>query len=142
MAVISLRSFSSLLIRFKGAQRLCLVTDANRALDMPPGRYWFGPNETGAWFESDGRVGFVPGKGLASAVVGMDHMVRVMRAGAVSASVADVIRMASLTPAERAGVASDVGSLEPGKLADIVVLSAELRVQAVFVGGQQVLAQV
>ncbi len=125
--------------RFKGADRLCLVTDANRALDMPPGRYWFGPNETGAWFESDGRVGFVPGKGLASAVMGMDHMIRVMRAGAVSASLADVIRMASLTPAERAGVASDVGSLEPGKLADVVVLSAELGVQMVFVGGQRVL---
>ena len=71
--------------QMKGAARLCLVTDSNRALDMPPGRYWFGPNETGSWFDSDGRVGFVPGKGLASAVVGMDHMIRVMRAGVFEA---------------------------------------------------------
>ena len=34
--------------------------------------------------------------------------------------------MASLTPAERTGFAHDRGSLEPGKLADIVILSRDL----------------
>jgi N-acetylglucosamine-6-phosphate deacetylase len=122
--------------KFKGAERLCLVTDANRAVGMPPGRYRFGPAETGSWFESDGRVGFVPGQGLASSVVGMDTMVRTMKA-ATSASLPEVIRMATLTPAERAGIARMAGSLEPGKRADILVLNRKLQVQRVFIGGEE-----
>jgi N-acetylglucosamine-6-phosphate deacetylase len=51
------------------------------------------------------------------------------------AGVATVIRMASLTPAERTGVAHDRGSLEPGKLADIVILSADLCVRRTFLNG-------
>lgn len=118
--------------RMKGASRLCLVTDANRALGMPPGRYRFGSEDDGAWFESDGKVGFVPGQGLASSVVGLDAMVRNMLR-ITSAPVADVVRMASLTPAERAGVAGEVGSLEVGKLADFVVFDAKWKVRGVHV---------
>lgn len=120
--------------RMKGAGRLCLVTDANRAVDLPPGRYRFGPQETGTWFESDGKVGFVPGEGLASSVKGMDHMVRTM-AASTGASLPEVIRMASLTPAERAGMDGLTGSLEPGKQADILVLTDTLEVERVFLGG-------
>lgn len=122
----------------KGAKRLCLVTDANRAVGMPAGRYRFGPQETGSWFESDGKVGFVRGQGLASSVVGMDTMVRTMR-GATKAQLHDVIRMATLTPAERTGIARRVGSIEVGKMADVLVLNRRLEVERVFVGGEEFL---
>jgi N-acetylglucosamine-6-phosphate deacetylase len=82
-------------------------------------------------------VGFVPGSGLASSVVGLDTMVRNMAAWSV-APLHDVVRMASLTPAERAGIAGEVGSIEPGKRADIVILDRRLRVQQVFNGGVEV----
>ncbi len=119
-----------------GPRRLCLVTDANRALDMPPGRYRFGPAADGEWIESDGRVGFVPGGGaLASSVVGLDTMVRNMKA-MTSATLPEVIRMASLTPAERAGIASETGSLASGKRADVLVLNQRLQVKRVFVVGE------
>ncbi|MFN0102938.1 MAG: N-acetylglucosamine-6-phosphate deacetylase [Bryobacteraceae bacterium] len=120
--------------KVKGAKKLCLVTDANRALGMPPGRYRFGSLETGSWFESDGKVGFVPGAGLASSVVALDTMVRVMKRD-TPAPLEQIIRMASLTPAERAGVARSVGSLEVGKRADVLILDHELRVKRVFVHG-------
>jgi N-acetylglucosamine-6-phosphate deacetylase len=120
--------------RMKGPERLCLVTDSSRALDMPPGVYRFGPEATGTFFESDGEVGFVAGDALASSVRGMDHMVRTMAAQS-SAALPDVIRMASLTPAERAGVADRVGSLQTGKLADVLVLSENLEVERVFLNG-------
>ncbi len=123
--------------RMKGPRRLCLVTDSNRALGMPPGRYRFGPMEDGAWFESNGKVGFVPGSGLASSVVALDTMVRNMKA-LTAAPLEDVVRMASLTPCERAGIADEAGSLEPGKRADIVILDRRLRVRRVFVGGVEV----
>ncbi len=122
--------------RMKGVERLCLVTDANRAVDMPAGRYRFGPRGTGTWFESDGKVGFVPGQGLASSVKGMDHMVRTMLKS-TTASLPEVIRMASLTPAERVGMGDRIGSLAFGKRADILVLTEALEVQRVFMGGEE-----
>ena len=120
----------------KGAKRLCLVTDSSRAVDQPPGRYRFGCRDDGEWFESDGKVGFQPGHGLASSVVGMDTMVRTMEA-ATRAPLADVIRMATLTPAERVGREREIGSLAPGKRADIVLLDRGLNVQRVFIGGTE-----
>lgn len=121
--------------RLKGPRKLCLVTDANRALDLPPGSYRFGAAADGSWFESDGRVGWAPGRGsLASSIVGMDHMVRQMKRD-TSASLPDVIRMASLTPAELTGIAKHTGSLEAGKNADVVLLSRKLEVRRVFIGG-------
>ena len=122
--------------QMKGPLRLLLVTDSNWALDMPPGRYRFGSAEDGSWVESDGKVGFVSGHGLASSVVGMDTMVRNM-ADQTSASLPEVIRMASLTPAERTGIADETGSLAIGKWADLVLLDSDLRVQRVFVRGHE-----
>ncbi len=55
-----------------------------------------------------------------------------------TAPLEDIVRMATLTPAERAGVAKQVGSLESGKQADIVILDRRLRVQRVFVHGLEV----
>lgn len=71
----------------------------------------------------------------ASSVVGMAHMVRQMKRH-TSASLPDVIRMASLTPAQRAGIDQDVGSLTVGRRADVLVLSKRLAVKRVVIGGQ------
>lgn len=127
------------LLRFawqaKGSARLCLVTDSSRALDCPPGRYRFGPATNGEWFRHDGEVGRMPsGTGLASSTAGMDRMVRTM-ARALRAPPHEVIRMASLTPAERTGLAHECGSLAAGKRADVLVLDRGWRVRRVFIGG-------
>lgn len=50
----------------------------------------------------------------------------------------DVIRMATLTPSERAGIEAESGSLEPGELADLTVLDAKLHVKSVYLSGQRV----
>jgi N-acetylglucosamine-6-phosphate deacetylase len=121
--------------RMKGPDRLCLVTDCNRALDMPPGDYIFGHQQSGTQFSSDGKVGRASGGGLASAIVGMDHMVRQMHAN-TTAGLPAVVRMASLTPAERAGLQRKTGSLEAGKQADVLVLNRRLQIRRVFVGGR------
>ena len=121
--------------RMLGPDRLCLVTDANRAMDMPPGQYRFGPEEDGVWFESDGKVGFVSRDALASSVVGMDSMVRNMFRN-TSASLPEAVRMGSLTPACRVGMDSQIGSLEAGKQADFLILDEDLRVCQVFIAGE------
>lgn len=123
--------------RMIGPERLLLVTDSSRALDRPPGRYKFGHHATGTDFAHDGKVGRAPGGSLASSAMGLDHMVRVMKAH-TSAPLCDVIRMASLTPAERTGLAAEVGSLAPGKRADVLLLSPTLRVKQVWLDGVSV----
>ena len=43
---------------------------------------------------------------------------------------------ASTAPAEAAGL-SDIGAIEPGRAADLLVLDQELNLKAVFVDGQK-----
>jgi N-acetylglucosamine-6-phosphate deacetylase len=109
------------------------VTDSSRALDMPPGRYRFGSEADGPWFESDGAVGRV-GDALASSVAGMDHMVRTMVRSA-GATLVEAVRMASLTPAERSGIEAEAGSIETGKRADLVILNRRLACRRTIIGG-------
>ena len=127
--------------RMKGSARLCLVSDCSRALDTEPGIYRIGNHQTGEPFENNGTVGVLPGTdSLASSIVALEHMVRVMMRD-TDAGLAEVIRMASLTPAERTGFGHDRGSLEPGKFADIVILSRDLYAQRTFIGGIEFLPQ-
>lgn len=124
--------------RMIGSSRLCLVSDCSRVLDMPPGIYRIGNRETGEPFEHNGVVGVLPGgTALASSVFALEHMIRVMVRD-TDAGLVEVIRMASLTPAERTGFAHDRGSLAVGKLADVVLLSPELHVTRTFMGGVEV----
>lgn len=120
--------------KLKGPQRLLLVTDANRALGMPPGEYTFGHHRTGSKFLSNGKVGYVPNQGLASSIIPLAEAVRIMHRD-TSATIPDAIRMASLTPAERTGIHRTHGSLEAGKRADILVLNRKLEVHQVYLGG-------
>ncbi len=122
--------------KMKGAQRLLLVTDANRALGMPPGEYIFGPKRAGTKFMSDGKVGYVPNQGLASSVIPLSEAVRVMHRD-TSATIPEAIRMASLTQAERTGLARNRGSIATGKRADILVLNRRLEVRQVYLEGRR-----
>jgi N-acetylglucosamine-6-phosphate deacetylase len=125
-------------LRWKGVDKTALVTDCSRALDQPPGMYTFGPVDGGETFYSDGGVGLLPNSGnLASSVRGMDFMVRHMHE-AVGIDLPTAVRMASLTPASILGQERELGSLEAGKVADLLILDRELSVRRVFVGGQSV----
>jgi N-acetylglucosamine-6-phosphate deacetylase len=130
-----------LALKIKGPDRLALVTDCNRALDMPDGNYVIGPLDGGEPMISRDGVGMMPdGTGLASSIQGMDHMVRTFLA-LTGRPLWEVVRMATLTPARIAGFDAQIGSLEVGKRADLVVLDKQLRVQRVFRDGVQIAAK-
>ena len=103
---------------------------------MPDGEYLFGPTEGGEPILRRDGVGLMPdGKSLASGVVGMDEGVRTFHR-LTGVSLAEVIRLASLTPARIAGWERDVGSIEVGKRADLLVLSEGLEVEQVYLDGE------
>lgn len=125
----------SFAFKMKGSKRLCLVSDSSRALDMPNGCYRFGNEYDGEWFVYDGKVGrTLDGDGLASSASSLDHMIRIMLR-ATNAPFHEIIRMASLTPAELTGIADFCGSLDAGKQADLVLLDSKLEPRRVFIGG-------
>lgn len=51
------------------------------------------------------------------------------------ASIEEVIKMVTSTPAKAVGLYSERGSIEPGKIADLVVLDDDLNVKGVFLEG-------
>jgi N-acetylglucosamine-6-phosphate deacetylase len=121
--------------KVKGPDRLALVTDCNRALDMPDGPYLFGPLDGGEPILRRDGVGVMPdGQALASGVVGLDHCVRTFHER-TGVPLAEVVRMASLTPARIAGWDGELGSIAAGKRADLVVLDRALEVRQVYVAG-------
>ncbi|MCE9603652.1 MAG: amidohydrolase family protein [Planctomycetia bacterium] len=127
-----------LALKIKGPDRLALVTDCNRALDMPEGEYMIGPLDGGEPLLHRDGVGLMPdGKGLASSVRGMDHMLRTFLEQ-TGRPLWEVVRMASLTPAQILGREHEIGSLTVGKYGDAVVLDRELGVRRVFVAGAEI----
>lgn len=123
--------------KIKGPDRLALVTDSMRAVDLPDGEYWFGPEGNGERVRKLSDVGVtLDGTALASGVMGLDHCVRTM-ARATKAPLHDVIRMASLTPARVLGVEKEIGSIEVGKCADLLVMDSSLTIQQVYVDGER-----
>jgi N-acetylglucosamine-6-phosphate deacetylase len=130
------------LLRFaykcKGPDRLALVTDSMRAVDMPEGEYWFGPFGTGERVRKLDGVGVtLNGTALASGAMGLDHCVQTMHRD-TGIPLPEVIRMASLTPARILGVDEQVGSQEPGKRADLLILNKELNVKQVYISGERI----
>lgn len=129
------RELLLLAYKIKGPEKLALVSDCSRALDMPDGPYLIGPLDGGEpMLKADG-VGLLPsGVALASSVVGMDHCVRTFRElTGVPLEVA--VRMASLTPARIAGWDREIGSIAVGKRADFVVFDKNLNVRQVYRDG-------
>jgi len=132
------RELLLLAYKIKGPDRLALVTDCNRALDKPDGEYIFGPQDGGEPILRRDDVGIMPdGQSLASGVMGMDHMVRTFRR-LTGVGLPEVVRMASLTPARIAGWDHEIGSIAPGKRADLVALDSQLNVRRVFIAGEEV----
>jgi N-acetylglucosamine-6-phosphate deacetylase len=115
------------------ADRIAFVTDATPAAGMTSGRYRLGPVPVIA---EHGSVRLIDGT-LAGSTLTMDaavrHAIRV-----TGLPVTDVARSAATTPAALLGMADTVGSLDPGKSADVVVLDEDLKVRAVLAGGRPV----
>ncbi len=130
-------SLLQLAYKIKGANRLAIVTDCNRALDMPDGEYIFGPKQNGQPFLHRDQVGLtLDGKSLASSSTGMDHHIRTFYQ-LTGLPLETVVKMATLTPARIIGYADQLGSIEIGKIADLVILNRDLTVQSVHVSDRK-----
>ncbi|HET6636338.1 MAG TPA: N-acetylglucosamine-6-phosphate deacetylase [Streptomyces sp.] len=111
-----------------GADRVAFITDAMGAAGMGDGTYPLGPMEVEV---RDGVARLVEGGSIAGSTLALDRAFR--RAVTVDGlRPEDAVRALSTTPARLLGVDDRVGSLAPGKDADLVVLDADLTVVGVM----------
>lgn len=117
-------------LALKSIPGLYFVTDAVAAAGMPDGTYPLGAHRV----EKRGE-GVWLGESLAGSTLTQDQALRNLVAWGIPLE--EAARRLSLYPARYLGLA-DRGEIAPGKRADLVILDEDLRVRAVYLGGQRV----
>lgn len=116
-----------------GSDRIAFVTDATPAAGMENGEFRLGPVPI---YARDGRVSLADGS-LAGSTLTMDAALR-HAVHYVGLPITEAAIAASTTPATLLGIADRTGSIQPGKDADLVVMSDRLQVTAVVARGTTV----
>ncbi|MER5503834.1 N-acetylglucosamine-6-phosphate deacetylase [Streptomyces sp. NPDC002766] len=117
-----------------GAGRVTFITDAMDAAGFGDGRYMLGPLEVEV---SEGVARLVEGGSIAGSTLTLDRAFK--RAVTVDRlPVVDVVAAISANPARLLGMDDRIGSLEPGKDADLVLLDHQFDLKGVMRRGEWV----
>ncbi|MER6157327.1 N-acetylglucosamine-6-phosphate deacetylase [Streptomyces sp. NPDC001868] len=123
-----------LAFRHAGAARVAFITDAMDAAGFGDGLYTLGPMAVEV---ADGVARLVEGGSIAGSTLTQDRAFK--RAVTVDRlPVEDAVAALSANPAKLLGLYDRVGSLEPGKDADLVLLDADFDLKGVLRKGEWV----
>jgi N-acetylglucosamine-6-phosphate deacetylase len=117
------------LLGTKGFDTVLLASDGTAATGMPDGNFRLGNFEVTV---KDGVCRNSEGK-LAGSTLTLDRALRYI--GALGVPLIDALRMATILPARRLGLAGKKGIIAIGADADLVVLTPDLRVAGVMTRG-------
>ena len=116
------------IIKCKGPEHIILITDS-----MPKQRDTLNNEEAGIWYGPDlnyDDIGYLAGSRMT-----LEHGVKNTMTHTPYGLV-HAISMATINPARLLGLDDEIGSLEPGKKANIIIIDDEVNVEKVFLEGE------
>ncbi len=116
--------------RIFGENRVILISDSMRATGMKDGNYTLG----GQNVIVKGTLATLADGTIAGSVTNLYECMR--KAVSMGIPKETAIKAATINPAKSIGIEKEVGSLEEGKIADILFVDEELNLQKVMVGGK------
>lgn len=127
-----------MILKIKGVDKICLVTDSMRAAGMPEGESLIGGKDEGLPCIVEGGVAKLPDRSaFAGSVATTDRLVRTIYK-LVGYPLEDAIRMMTENPAKVMGL-TEKGRLLPGFDADLVLFDDDIQVSEVMIGGNWML---
>jgi N-acetylglucosamine-6-phosphate deacetylase len=116
-----------------GAERLCAISDATNGAGLPEGaRFKMGALE---YDVHDGVGMMLDRSSFAGSTTLVNQMIPILTS-VVGVPLIEAIRMLTLTPARVIGVDHRIGSIEPGKDADLAIFDDDWRAWRVMIGGK------
>lgn len=105
--------------KIKGADGICVITDAMSAKGQPDGKYLLGPlpvikSNNKVTVEATGKLA----GSIATMIAGFKNLLKI-----TNNNWQDCIKMVSYNSAKQVGIANKTGDIVIGKLADIIVLT-------------------
>lgn len=124
--------------KIKGADRICLITDAIRAAGMPNGaKTKIGSLAHGLEVIVEDGVAKLPDRqSFAGSTATADRLFRNMM-DITGADIVSVCRMASTTPAKISGL-FDRGEIAVGKRADLIIMDKKYKIEKVIHNGVEI----
>ena len=122
------------IMKMKGLDRVVAITDSIMAAGLPDGYYKLGVNDV---VVVDGDAKLVVGNSRAGSTLTTGQALKNVLAY-TGRSLQEIIPMFTENPAKLIGVYDKIGSLNPGKDADFLILDAENSVKSTYVKGKKV----
>ena len=122
----------ALLYRQVGRERFCVISDSLRPTGLPDGDYTSGGQDITV---KDGKALLSDGTIAGSTACLLQEVRNLVSWGVCSLE--DSVYAASAVPAKAAGIFDQVGSIAPGKAADLVILNENLQLHKVLLAGAE-----
>ena len=119
-----------LIAKIKG-DKFCLITDCIRAGGMPDGDYTLG----GQPVHKEGIKCLMPDGTIAGSVLKLNEAVYNLYENS-DLELFEAVNCASLNPAMALGVADEIGSIEEGKRADLIIADDKFGIEMTILGGE------
>ena len=118
-----------MIIRMKGVERICLISDHTTCGEVK----YKNDEASGIWYGSD--LNYDDRGWLAGSLMTLDNGVRNVMTH-TGYGLCHAIRMASLTPARLLGIDNRVGSIAPGKTANLILIDDMVHIKKVILQGE------
>lgn len=111
-------------------EKMCLITDSVFAAGLPDGTYGF---DERVFVVRNGNI-YLENGTIAGSMLTLDKAVRNV-AENTTISIAEIINMVTINPAKVIGAEKEIGSIEEGKKANMVLFDNKIQIKAAIVNG-------